>query len=57
MRGGVEGVGEKQAINKSAGSNQTTKYTDYGCSYLAAQRIRTSAVKWPSEPVQIQQGM
>jgi len=28
--------GEKQAVNKAAGSNQTKKYTDSSCSYLAA---------------------
>lgn len=41
----------KQVINKAAGSNQREKtLTDYSGSYLTAQRIRTSAVEWPSEP-------
>lgn len=50
--GDVGEIGKrKQVINKAAGSHQRKKnYTDYSGSYLTAQRIRTSAVEWPSEP-------
>lgn len=46
---GVDRRGEKEVINKAEGRSQAKKYTDNSCSYLAAQRIATSAVEWPSE--------